>query len=322
MSQLQTWHVRARHSDLLNSLNLTRRHHPGTRQFSRSQKRYNQDNQSSEPQLPPFTSPAFRVTEPPDPSWRIGRGAGEGIGASSWKKDEEAGWKTWDLSDTPSRLAYRILTSALIPRPIAFVSSLSSEGIPNLAPFSYFSMVSHNPPLLSISFNLSPKKPKDTRENILATKEFVVNIVSEAFIEAANSASVEAPPDVNEWTWTGLTMEPSSEVRPARVRESAISFECKLYHSLNISPTKWADTTATLVLGRIQMVHIRNSVLTEDGLTVAPGKLRPIGRLGGTGFARIGEGFNIPRASWRHMRGEYFKYLRDIDGASAYRGED
>jgi flavin reductase (DIM6/NTAB) family NADH-FMN oxidoreductase RutF len=69
--------------------------------------------------------------------------------------------------------------------------------------------VSHNPPLLSISFNLSPKKPKDTRENILATKEFVVNIVSEAFIEAANSASVEAPSDVNEWTWSGLTMEPS-----------------------------------------------------------------------------------------------------------------
>lgn len=71
------------------------------------------------------------------------------------------------------------------------------------------SQVTHNPPLLSVSFSLSPKKQKDTRENILATKEFVVNIISEPFVEAANSASVEAPADVDEWIWSGLTKEPS-----------------------------------------------------------------------------------------------------------------
>ncbi|EKM54126.1 uncharacterized protein PHACADRAFT_96449, partial [Phanerochaete carnosa HHB-10118-sp] len=125
---------------------------------------------------------------------------------------------------------YKLLTSAVIPRPIAFVSTVSSDDIPNLAPMSYFSLVSpcitrvpltailtgllniqiaHNPPLLSVSFSLSPGKPKDSRENILSTKEFTVSIISEPLVEAANACSVNAPPDVDEWVVSGLTPESS-----------------------------------------------------------------------------------------------------------------
>ncbi|KIP08478.1 hypothetical protein PHLGIDRAFT_69237, partial [Phlebiopsis gigantea 11061_1 CR5-6] len=108
---------------------------------------------------------------------------------------------------------YKILTSTVIPRPIAFVSTISSDGIPNLAPMSYFSLVAHNPPLLSVSFSLSKGKPKDSRENILATKEFTVSIISEPFVEAANATSVDAPPEVDEWLLAGLTPEPSVSPR-------------------------------------------------------------------------------------------------------------
>ncbi|KAJ8696771.1 hypothetical protein PTI98_006612 [Pleurotus ostreatus] len=130
-----------------------------------------------------------------------------GEGTNQLRNFRDERYKSWDFAaDVPPKNGYKVLTSAIIPRPIAFVSSVSAEGAPNLAPFSYFSMVSHNPPLLSISFSLSPRRPKDTRENILSTKKFTVNIISDDFIEAANSTSVEAPADVDEWLISGLTM--------------------------------------------------------------------------------------------------------------------
>jgi flavin reductase (DIM6/NTAB) family NADH-FMN oxidoreductase RutF len=99
-----------------------------------------------------------------------------------------------------------------------------------LTTFQY--KVSHNPPLLSVSFSLSPRRPKDTRENILATKEFTVSIISEPFVEAANATSIEAPSDVDEWLVSGLTMEKSVGVKPAYVKESAVSMECEVRLSL------------------------------------------------------------------------------------------
>ncbi|KAF7984236.1 hypothetical protein HWV62_16052 [Athelia sp. TMB] len=248
--------------------------------------------------------PSFQLTQPPNPTWRTGQGMIEdAVGAMEWKRQEETGWKTWALGDMQSKDIYPLLTSAIIPRPIAFVSSLSPDGVPNLAPFSYFSMVSHDPPLLSISFSLSPRRPKDTRENILATKEFTVNIISEPFIEAANATSVEAPSDVDEWVLSGLTRMDSVDVKPACVRESAASFECELYHVQGIPPNS-PSPTHTLVLGLIKRAHTRNAVMAEDGKTLDPAKLRAVARLGGKMYGRAGEGFELARPSWKSMKEE------------------
>ncbi|KAF8210356.1 hypothetical protein K438DRAFT_1711027 [Mycena galopus ATCC 62051] len=185
----------------------------------------------------------------------------------------------------PSRETYKLLTSAIIPRPIALVSSLSADGVPNLAPFSYFSMVGHVPPLVSVSFSLSPKVPKHTRDNIMATKEFTVNIVSEAMAEAANATAVDAP--VDEWILSGLTMSPSTLVKPACVLESAVSLECELYFLKDLSPPNSERITTTVVLGLIKKAHVHESVLDARGTGVDPAKLRPISRLGSKTYARV-----------------------------------
>ncbi|KAG0706129.1 hypothetical protein DFH29DRAFT_980609 [Suillus ampliporus] len=250
-----------------------------------------------------FNSTAsFRVTDPPNPNWQPRQGLPEDVEpGKSWRAAEENGWRTWNLSDTSPRDVYPLLTSCIVPRPIALVSSISSDGVPNLAPFSYFSMVAHNPPLLSISFSLSPRKPKDTKENILATKEFTVSIMSEPFIEAANITSVDAPADVDEWDVSGLTRSTSMDVRPPWVKESAIGLECELFYSYDICPPNSGEITHTLVLGLIKRAHVRESVLTAHG-TVDPAKLRAVSRLGGTMYARIGDGFELSRPTWKAIR--------------------
>ncbi|EGN99790.1 hypothetical protein SERLA73DRAFT_180005 [Serpula lacrymans var. lacrymans S7.3] len=249
-------------------------------------------------------SPSFQYTRSPNPSWKLGQSHTlQHENQKEWKSDEMQGWKTWQMDETPSRDIYRLLTSAVVPRPIAFVSTLSANGVPNLAPFSYFSMVAHNPPLISVSFSLSPKRPKDTRENILATKEFTVSIINEAFVEAANATSVEAPADIDEWQLSGLTMAKSTDVNPPWVRESAVGLECELFHTYDICPPSSDEITHTLVLGLIKRAHVRSSVMKDDG-TVDPLKLRAVSRLGGNTYARIGEGFEVPRPSWKVMRHE------------------
>ncbi|KAK1232337.1 hypothetical protein PQX77_004542 [Marasmius sp. AFHP31] len=165
-------------------------------------------------------------------------------------------------------------------------------------------MVSHNPPLVSVSFLLSTKRPKDTRENILSTGEFTVNIISENFVEAANSCSVEAPASVDEWIVSGLTMEPSREVKPPCVKESAVSIECKLHFHHDITALDSQQITNTLVLGLIKQVHVRESVLSPDGLQIDPALLRPVARLGGTAYSRLTDGFELPRVSWKASRDE------------------
>ncbi|KLO15701.1 hypothetical protein SCHPADRAFT_902211 [Schizopora paradoxa] len=260
--------------------------------------------------LKPFSSePGFKQTESPNATWKLGDGLSDTELARQWKEEEQLGYTTLKTDEIEKPLLYRFLISAIVPRPIAFVSTLSGDGVPNLSPFSYFSMVSHNPPLCSVSFTLSPQKPKDTRENIKDTKQFVVSIINEPFVEAANATSIDAPPEIDEWIVSGLTPTPSTLVKPPRVLESALSLECELYHFLDI-PAIGGDAPAnTMVLGHIRAIHVRNSVLTgpaEPGkpIEVDPTKFRAVSRLGGTTFARIGEGYSIPRPSWRQLEGE------------------
>ncbi|KAF9033251.1 hypothetical protein BDZ89DRAFT_1231438 [Hymenopellis radicata] len=278
---------------------------------------------------------SFRLSSSPRPTWKIGEGVSE-----SWKNASQTPRKSWDMKETPTRDAYRLLTSAIIPRPIAFVSTLSEDGVPNLAPFRYCciwpffdneltrfqlllhglykkselsfratsSQVSSNPPMLSVSFSLPSKRKKDTRENILATKEFTVNLISESFVEASNITAVETS-EVNEWLLSGLTMEPSTDVKPACVQESAICMECELYSYQDIVPSGHTTPTTTLALGLIKRVHARESVLHDDGITVDPKKLQIVSRLGGLAYGKLVEGFEVPRPSWKELREEYQNML-------------
>ncbi|KZV69546.1 hypothetical protein PENSPDRAFT_652294 [Peniophora sp. CONT] len=261
--------------------------------------------------LPAFDPKAFKPSQSPNPEWKLQQGlsADTALG-KQWKEDEEAGWKTWDGWDTPPTDMYKMLSSAITPRPIAFVSTISADGVRNLAPFSFFQMVSFKPPLLMVSCTLSPRRPKDTRENILNTNEFVVNLISEPFVEAANSTSVEAPAEIDEWLVSGLTGEPSVQVMPERVKEAAVSLECTLYSYQDIysdetdKSTPDAAPTTTMMIGRIEKAHVRNSVLQPDGLQVDPAKLRVVSRLGGNTYARVTQGFDVARPSWRDVKKE------------------
>ncbi|KAI9461284.1 hypothetical protein BJY52DRAFT_1203545 [Lactarius psammicola] len=247
-------------------------------------------------ELAPFArAHPFRLTEPPNKDWKVGDGLPETPLGQNWKADGELGWKTWEMATTSTPDATQLLNSTVIPRPIAFVSTLSAENSPNLAPFSFFQVATYNPPIISVSFRLFPRQPKNTRDNILATKEFVVNLISEPFVEAANEASVEAPADISEWDVSGLTQEPSVHVKPARVKESAVSLECELFQSQDIFPDGGTVPSATLVLGRVRYIHVRNSVLQPDGLRANPAKLRPT-------YARLGEGFNLQRPEWSDVK--------------------
>ncbi|EDR09033.1 uncharacterized protein LACBIDRAFT_249237 [Laccaria bicolor S238N-H82] len=262
--------------------------------------------QSSSASPPPFNPRStFKLTKPPCPTWNLGHGLPASFAI---QEGQESARKTWDMSTTPSRDAYRLLTSAIVPRPIALVSTVSAEGHTNLAPFRFacaIHLVSHNPPIVSISFSLSPRRPKDTRENILKTKEFTVNIISESFAEAANATAVESPADVNEWIVSGLTMEPSTTVKPSLVKESPVCMECELFSSQDISPPNSSDITTTVVLGLIKKVHVCESILVDDGTSIDPSKLRPIARLGGRAYGRLLEGFNLPSVVWKSVHEDY-----------------
>lgn len=256
--------------------------------------------------VPANTRTTFTRSASPSPTWKAGQGLLEV--QSSWRKVTDGLRKSWNLEETPTRDVYKLLTSAIVPRPIALTSSLSQDGVPNLAPFSYFSMISSNPPMLSISFSLSSKRKKDTRENILATKEFTVNMISQSFVEAANITSVESS-EPDEWVLSGLTMQPSTQVKPARVKESPFSMECELHSYQDITPAGATEATVTVVLGSIRHAHALESVLDSDGASVDPDKLQVVARMGGDTYSKLVEGFDVARPKWKDLHAVYFELL-------------
>ena len=187
---------------------------------------------------------------------------------------------------------YKLLIGAVVPRPIAFVSTVSREGIRNLAPFSFFTAVSANPPVVCFCpMRRSGSNPyKDTLSNISVTGEFVVNIVSEEFAEKMNVSSADFPPEVDEFEASGLTPVPSDLVRPPRVAESHVQMECKLYLTLEIGEL---PGSGNLVLGEVVRFHVDDQYF--DDFKIDPDKLRPIGRMGGATYTRTTDRFDMAR---------------------------
>ena len=187
---------------------------------------------------------------------------------------------------------YKLLIGSIVPRPIAFVSSVSADGIPNLAPFSFFTAVCANPPVICFCPMVrgSTASKKDTLQNIEATKQFVVNIVSEDFAAQMNIASAEFPPGADEFRESGLTPIPSDLVTPARVEESRISMECRLLQVVEVSSR---PRGGSIVIGEVLRFHVDDELF--NNYRIDPDKLRPIGRMGGPTYTRTTDRFEMPR---------------------------
>jgi flavin reductase (DIM6/NTAB) family NADH-FMN oxidoreductase RutF len=201
-------------------------------------------------------------------------------------------------SDLPHSELYGILLNSVGPRAIAWVSTMSASGALNLAPFSFFNAVCVDPPLLAFAPGLRPSKrsqagdgeAKDTLRNVRETKEFVVNIVTYELAEAMNLTSGEYDASVNEFEVAKVTPQPSKIVRPPRVAESPVSFECKLHQILDFSPR---PTSSSLVIGQVVSIHMNDAHIKDGKLD--RNSLDLIGRMGGIQYTRTTERFEMVR---------------------------
>jgi flavin reductase (DIM6/NTAB) family NADH-FMN oxidoreductase RutF len=193
----------------------------------------------------------------------------------------------------PRASIYKILIGSVVPRPIGWISTVDEAGNPNLAPFSFFTVVCAKPPtvLFCPMIRSTDENPKDTLNNVKATGEFVVNIVTEELAPAMIATSVEIASTVNEFELTGLETAPSVVVRPPRVAESPIHFECKLTQIVEIGNNPGGGS---VVIGEIVHLHVDERVLfDEDKIDLAA--LKPIGRLAGSAYTRVTDLFEIER---------------------------
>ena len=190
------------------------------------------------------------------------------------------------------RNIYKLMVGVIVPRPIAFVSTVSSDGILNLAPFSFFTGISANPPVICFSPMIrgSDGARKDTLRNIEAVKEFVVNIVSEEFAQRMNICSAEFPPEIDEFQMSGLTPVPSDLVKPPRVKESRINMECRLVQIVEVSAKPLGGS---LVLGEVLRFHVDDELF--NNYKIDPDRLKPIGRMGGPTYTRTTDRFDMER---------------------------
>ena len=196
-----------------------------------------------------------------------------------------------DPQNESSANIYKLLVGAIVPRPIAFVSTSTKGGIRNLAPFSFFTVVSADPPVICFSSMVrSDGSQKDTLRNIQATGEFVVNIVSEDIIEKMNICSGDYTRDIDEFTVSGLTPIASEIVAPVRVKECRIQMECTL---VQILPGNGKPNGGSLVIGEVVRFHVDDTCI--DNFHIDPDVLHPIGRMGGPSYTRTNDRFDMAR---------------------------
>jgi flavin reductase (DIM6/NTAB) family NADH-FMN oxidoreductase RutF len=197
-----------------------------------------------------------------------------------------------DPETTPVQEVYRTLTACVTPRPIAWVSTVSPSGVPNLAPFSFFNAVGANPPAVMFSpVNRRDGSRKDTVRNVEATGEFVLNIVSAVLAHPMNATSAELPYETSEFAAAGLTPVPAARVRPPRVAEAQVHLECVLH---KVVPVGDGPLSANVVIGRVVLINAHEGVLDAFG-QIDPEKLDTIGRMGGALYARTRDRFEMRR---------------------------
>jgi flavin reductase (DIM6/NTAB) family NADH-FMN oxidoreductase RutF len=195
-----------------------------------------------------------------------------------------------DPQTIPPQHLYKMLIGCVVPRPIAWVSSLSTAGVANLAPFSFFMGVCNDPPTIAFSSGRRNDTNKDTIRNLESTGDFVVNVVDDDHAEAMNLSSGDYAPEVSEFDLTGLTPAPGIKVQAPRVVEAPISLECRVAQILPVG-----RGPHSLVLGEIVYFHIRDDLYDTETGRINMHALRPVGRLAGQMYSHIHDIFELKR---------------------------
>lgn len=263
---------------------------------------------------PPFIpNKPITLTQSPNPSWSYGSGVPNPSQHTHISIDPYAPTRT-------PRSNYNLLISSILPRPIGFISTISLSGTKNLAPFSYFQLVEHDPPLFVLGFSSRPGREKDTLTNLKEMGECVINTVSEKMIEAVNATSLDAPVGVSEWDVSGLTERESETVRPGRVGESAVSVEARVVDVKVLDAGEEGMSNAAVVMVKATRFWVREDVWDEKGEEVRLEKVRPVGQLGGMLYARVSEVFEVPRGRWGDIV-EGSEVLRGLEEESLRKGQ-
>lgn len=211
-----------------------------------------------------------------------------------------AGYHHFDFARLGARDRYKLLIGTVVPRPIAFVTTKSPAGKVNAAPYSFFNVLSADPAILAIGVENHPDmRFKDTALNIRHTEVFTVNIVDDAIVDAMNVCAVAFPPHVDELAAAGLTALPGTHIDCPRIAEAPAAFECERYLTLAVGKSR------EIILGRVVGLFLRDGLVDPETKHVDQGKMDAIGRMGGHGYARTRERFDLKTpsvAEWEAAR--------------------
>lgn len=196
------------------------------------------------------------------------------------------------VKDTNSGVLYKLLTGLVIPRPIGWISTVDENGVNNLAPFSFFNVVGEDPPHVMFSTVRTSNKNKDTLNNVLKNKQFVVNLVTEDLVEQMNTTSNAVDCTIDEFQLANLTPISCELIEPKRVAEAKAHFECEMVHHYFLEDHK--NGGACVVIGKVLMMHIADEILLEN-YRINLDKYQPIARLAGSNYSKLGETFSIKR---------------------------
>lgn len=244
---------------------------------------------------PPFeSSKSITMTKAPSPGWKYGEGPNDKSKSNLKHIEIDPNGK-----DRAMISNYKLLISG-VPRPISFVSTISADGQSrNLAPFSYFQVIDHDPPIFVIGFSGRATRPKDTRRNLVETGECVISVVSEHMIEAVNATSLDVPYETSEWEISGFEPAPSATVRPERVKDAIFSIEGKLLQMIDLD-YDGKHKAEGKPAGGLALIEAKRFWVREDALNDARDEIkldvmRPLVQLGGISYGRVGETFELPR---------------------------
>lgn len=209
------------------------------------------------------------------------------------------GYTSFDFSVLSPRDAYKLLIGTVVPRPIALVTTVDLEGRVNAAPFSFFNCLTADPPILALGIeNHADMSFKDTAGNIRTTEEFTVNIVDDALVDGMNTCAVAFPADVDELQAAGLTAVPGTSVACPRIAEAPAAFECRRHITIELGRSR------EIVLGRVLRLDIRSDLVDAERKHVDQHALRAVGRMGGHGYSRTSDLFDLATPSvdeWRAL---------------------
>lgn len=195
-----------------------------------------------------------------------------------------------DPSQQKERDNYKLMIGSIIPRPIAFITSKSEDGVVNAAPFSYFNIVTSNPPMISVSIQRKDGQQKDTARNILAAKEFVVHIVSKSFVEEMNKTAAVLPYGQSEIELTSLNLVDSQMVNVPTIDKAKIAMECVLEHHVTLGKD---NNAVDHIIGKIVNFNIEDDLI--DNFRIDAEKLEPMSRLAGQNYSELGNIFALER---------------------------